>query len=254
MHLARHGLSKEGRIERAISQLARTFPWWILAGVVILISALILSVRNTQAAAAYYAAPGHETSLTAQRAAFESTNQWLPYYTYLGLGLILGGVVLGLRALDDSLGQSGREAIATLPAKKRPPLPERPLAATLALIFLALSEAILISALGVAASLATVAARLYGNPIPVIDAAAAGSPLLAQLATLESVSAWLTPFRLWGLATGFLAIVLGLAAVTSSLDAQTGLIERAIELARSAAGRAAAPQPRRRKRKKERVR
>jgi hypothetical protein len=64
--------------------------------------------------------------------------------------------------------------------------------------------------------------------VPEIDAAGAGSALLAQLQSIESTSAWLVPFKFVGVATEFLAITMGLATILLSLGAQTELLQQVL--------------------------
>ena len=64
-----------------------------------------------------------ESTLVAARASFENINQWLPYFRFLGLGLILGGIVLALRVINDSLQGVSQRVVANLPPGRRPPCP-----------------------------------------------------------------------------------------------------------------------------------
>jgi hypothetical protein len=223
--------------------MARMFPLLILMGFMIVVVALIVGYAYSQTAAAYFAESKlvRETTLTAQRASIESTGQWLPYFKFLGIGLILGGIVMALRVIIDHLKAAGAEVLGNLPTDKRPAMPKAPWFGPLMPVVMTIGMMIFVAALVVSLVLAGTASQVFANPVPDIDAAGAGSALLAQVQTIHSVSAWLVPFKFVGVATEFLAIVMGLGTIIFILGSQTELIEQGIQIARgrTAADRAA---------------
>jgi hypothetical protein len=199
-------------------------------GFMIVAVALVIGIANAQTAQLYFAqgkAVG-ETLLTAQRAALESTGLWLPYFKFLGIGLLLGGIVMALRVILDGLKGVGSEVLANLPAEKRPPTPTPPWFAPLMSAVMMVGVVIFVLALIVSLGLAGTAREVFSHPVPEIDAAGAGSALLAQLQSIESTSAWLVPFKFVGVATEFLAITMGLATILLSLGAQTELLQQVL--------------------------
>ncbi|MFQ5930997.1 MAG: hypothetical protein ACE5MM_01175, partial [Nitrospiraceae bacterium] len=80
-------------MQAMIGRMARMYPLLLVMGFMIVAIAFIVGYFNSQTAAAYFAqAKGlRETTLMAQRASIESTGLWLPYFKFLGIGLILGG-------------------------------------------------------------------------------------------------------------------------------------------------------------------
>jgi hypothetical protein len=227
-------------MQRAIDKMATMYPMLILMGFMIVGVSLILGIINSQAAVAYYSEPKpiRETVLTATRASIESTDLWLPYFKFLGIGLILSGIVMALRVIIDRLQAAGREVLGTLPPEKRPALPAPPWFGLFMPIVMMTGWVIFIVALVVSLGLAGTAAQLYANPIPEIDAAGQGTLLLSQLQALQATSAWLIPFKFFGVATEFLAITMGLGIIIYILGGQTKLLDQGISLVRGKPARA----------------
>ena len=75
----------------------------------------------------------------------------------------------------------------------------------------------------------------FGNPHQTSDTAGAGRALLATLEGIKATSAWLVPFKFFGIATQFLAIAMGLGTIIYILSAQTKLIAEGIDIARKSA-------------------
>lgn len=92
-------------MQKIIGKMARMYPLLILMGFMIVIIAFVAGYFNSQTAAAYFAESKYvrETSLMAQRASIESVGLWLAYFKFLGIGLILGGIVMALRVIIDHL-------------------------------------------------------------------------------------------------------------------------------------------------------
>jgi hypothetical protein len=211
------------------------YPLLIAMGFMIVVISLIVGYFNSQTAAAYFAASKsvRETSLLAERAVIESTGLWLPYFKFLGLGLILGGIVMALRVIIDHLKGAGVEVLSNLPESQRPLPPGAPWYGRLMPMVMMLGEVIFIAALVVSLQNAAVARGVFSNPIPAIDAAGAGSALLGQLQAIETTNAWLVPLKFFGVATEFLAITMGLGTIILILTQQTKLLDGAIETSKS---------------------
>jgi len=222
-------------MQNIIGKMAKMFPMMILMGFMILIAAVIVGYLNSQTAAAYFAESKlvRETTLLAERASMESTGIWLPYFKFLGFGLILGGIVMALRVIIDNLKDAGLEVLANLPEDKRPVMPKPPFFAPLMPMVMMLGVMIFLAAFIVSLVSAADAREVFANAIPTIDAAGAGSALLSQVQNIHAISAWLIPLKFLGLATEFLAIVMGLGTISYILSMQTELIQKGIQLARA---------------------
>lgn len=222
-------------MQQFIGKMAKMFPMLILMGFMIVVTALIIGYVNSQNAAAYFAETKlvRETTLLAERASLESTGLWLPYFKFLGLGLILGGIVMALRVIIDNLKAAGEQVLANIPEGARPSPPKPPAYAPMMPMVMMSGWVIFIVALIVALGLAADARDLFSNPLPEIDAAGSGTFLLGQLETIVSTSAWLVPLKFLGIATQFLAIVMGLSTIVYILTSQTELIQKGIQIARS---------------------
>lgn len=221
-------------MQQMIGKMARMYPMFILLGFMIVISAFFIGYSNSQTAATYFAETKivRETTLLTERASMESIDHWLPYFKFLGLGLILSGIVMALRVIIDNLKAAGMQVMSNLPASKRPPMPAPPWFGPLMPMVMMVGLLIFIIALVIGFQNASVATEVFSNPLPVIDEAAAGSTLLGQVESIHSTAAWLIPFKFFGIATEFLAIVMGLATIITILTNQTEMIKKGIHVAR----------------------
>jgi len=140
---------------------------------------------------------------------------------------------MALRVIIDNLQDAGKEVLTNLPQEKRPAAPKAPWYGLMMPIVMMLGEVIFIVALFVSLNLAGIAREVFSNPIAAIDAAGAGSALLVGLQTIQATSAWLVPFKFFGIATEFLAIVMGLSTIVYILTQQTQMLDIGIGLARS---------------------
>jgi hypothetical protein len=222
-------------MQKIISKMAPKFPILIWMGFMIVALAVVIGFFNSQTAAAYFSESKaiRETTLLAERAAIESTNLWLPYLKFLGLGMVLGGIVMALRVILDNLMQAGGKVLANLPAEVRPTMPDSPWYGRLMPVVMMAGMLIFIIALIVSLQLAGTARAVFANPLPVVDAAGAGTVLLAQVQSIHATSAWLVPFKFFGMATEFLAIVMGLGTIAYVLKAQTEMFKKSIQISRS---------------------
>ena len=222
-------------MQQMIGKMAKMFPMLIALGFMLVLIAFVVGWGNSQVAASYFSEAKivRETTLMTQRASIESTDLWLPYFKFLGVGLILGGIVMALRVIIDSLKGAGMQVLSNLPEGKRPQAPEAPWYGKMMPMVMMLGLLIFIIALVIGLQNAGVAREVFSNPLPEIDAAGPGSALLTQLQQVKSTSAWLVPFKFFGIATMFLAITQGLATITLILTAQTEMISKGIEIGRS---------------------
>lgn len=223
----------------------RMYPLLLAMGLMIVAAAFIVGYFNSQTAAAYFSAPKdlRETTMMAQRASMEATGLWLPYLKFLGLGLILGGIVMALRVIIDRLKAVGVDVLGQLPADVRPQIPGAPWYGLLMPAVMMIGEMVLVAALAVGIWLATLASRVFLNPIPVIDAAGPRSAVLGQLQTIDAVEAWLVPLKFFGVATEFLAIAMGLGTIIFLLHVQTDLLDRGVRLGKERAIHVRADEP-----------
>ncbi len=224
-------------MQQFIGKMARMYPLLIAMGFMIVVIAFGVGYVNAQTAAEYFGQPKvlRETTLLAERASIESVGLWLPYFKFLGIGLILGGIVMALRIIIDGLKGSGEEVLANLPEKIRPTLPSPPWYGPMMPMVMMLGLLVFIVALIVGLGQAADARALFANPLPTIDAAGAGTALLATLEGIKATSAWLVPFKFFGVATEFLAIAMGLGTIIFVLVQQTDMIANGIDIGRKSA-------------------
>ena len=224
-------------MQQLIGKMARMYPLLIAMGFMIVAIAFGVGYVNSQTAAEYFSQPRvlRETTLLAERALIESIGLWLPYFKFLGIGLILGWIVMALRIIIDGLKGAGEEVLANLPEKIRPTLPSPPWYGPMMPMVMMLGLLVFIVALIVGLGQAADARALFANPLPTIDAAGAGTALLATLEGIKATSAWLVPFKFFGIATEFLAIAMGLGTIIFILVQQTDMIANGIDIGRKSA-------------------
>ncbi len=221
-------------MQQLIGKMARMYPLLIAMGFMMVAIAFVVGYFNSLTAAEYFSQPKvlRETTLLAERASIESVGIWLPYFKFLGIGLILGGIVMALRIIIDALKGAGEEVLENLPAEIRPTLPSPPWYAPMMPMVMMLGLVVFIVALIVGLVSAADARTLFANPLPTIDAAGAGTALLATLEGIKATSAWLIPFKFFGIATEFLAIAMGLGTIIFILSQQTDMIANGIDIGR----------------------
>ena len=217
-------------MQQMIGKMARMYPMLIALGFMIVLAAFLIGYTNSQTVGAYFAENKvvRETTLMPQRAAIESVGLWLPPFKFLGIGLILGGIVMALRIIIDNLKGAGQEVLSNLPEGKRPSPPSAPWYGKLMPMVMMLGELIFIAALVVGLRLAGIARSVFASPLPEIDAAGPGSALLNGIQTIHAVEGWLVPLKFFGIATEFLAITMGLATIIYILSAQTKMLDNVL--------------------------
>ena len=216
-----------------MQKMMRKYPLFIGMGFMIVLIAVIIGAVNTANSAAYYAVEkatrDSSTSLAQLRASIESTVIWLPYFKFLGLGMILAGITMALGVISLRLENLGKSVMSSLPDGARKKLPERPRSAMLMRLFMMLGMMILVIGFIIALSVSRTAVSVFSNPITVIDAAAGGSSLLAGLASVHAAEAWLEAFKFVGVAFFFLGIINGLSTIIFALKYQQTAIPEVVE-------------------------
>lgn len=203
-------------MEKMMQRVMKRFPVFIAMGFMIVVLALVIGAINAANAAEYYAVEkatrDSSVELAALRAGIESTIVWLPYFKFLGLAMILGGITMALGVIATRLRTMGQDVLG-----KAPPQPR---SVMLMRLFMMGGMLVIIAGLAVSLNVAGVAASVFSNPITVIDNAAAGSPLLRNLATVHATEAWLEAFKFVGVALLFVGIINGLSTIIFALRFQ----------------------------------
>ncbi len=199
-------------------------------GFMIVIIAFLVGLWNSSTVAAYFTGSKLDRESAAIGSAFvnnkvliESTVTWLPGFKFLGIGLLLSGITFLLATILGTLRVAGLNLQKTLgmePRALKPPATAKwfPMAMMIGLLILVIQFL-------VSLWLASVAAGFWNHVIKTeLDAAAAGSPLLATLVTLRSTGAWLEPFRFTGIAFLLSGIGLALATIVNVLRGQANML------------------------------
>lgn len=219
-------------MEKALQKMMKGYPLFIAMGVMIVVLAVIIGAVNSANASAYYAVDKatRESSLAWANvlAGVESTVIWLPYFKFLGLAMILAGITMALGVIATKLQDLGQEVMASVPESARVAIPKRPRSVMWMRLFMMLGMMIIIVGFIVALITAGTAASVYSTPVVDIDAAATGSTLLQNLASVHSAEAWLEAFKFVGVAFFFLGIVNGLSTIIWALQYQKKAIPEVV--------------------------
>lgn len=205
--------------DRLLARMARSL--WaisIVMGLSIVVAAFLIGLWNAGQVAAYFAeskeareAAAAGTALVGLKVTTESVFAWLPGFKFFGMGLLFSGITFvlaniinALRAagggLQRALGVEVKAMAKRLTAKLFPPL-------------MMMGLMILVAAFLISLWLAGVTAGYWNHSIATeLDTARAGSALVGQLATIQSVKAWLEPLKFVGI--GFLLTGISLALTT----------------------------------------
>ncbi len=220
-------------MEQMLQKMMKRFPVFILMGVMIIVIAFIIGAVNSANAAEYYAIDKvtreSSTALAATRAGVESTIIWLPYFKFWGLAMIVSGIIMALGVIATKLQDLGKEVMASVPESARVAIPPRPRSVMWMRLTMVLGMMIILVGFIVALVTAANASAVFSNPITAIDAAATGSPLLVQLASIHSAEAWLVAFKFVGLAFLFISIINGLSTLIFALKYQQEAIPEVVD-------------------------
>jgi hypothetical protein len=231
------------KMEKMLQSVMKRFPLIITMGFMIVVIAVIIGAINTSNAAAYFAVDKatRETSvaLASSRAGFESIVIWLPYFKFLGVAMILAGITMALGVIATKLQNLGKEVISSVPESARVSIPTRPRSVMWMRMFMMLGMLVIIAGFIVALATAGTAASVYSNPVVDLDAAATGSALLNDLASIHAAESWLEALKFVGIAVLFLGIINGLSTIIFALRFQQKAIPEVVE--RLPAGAVPAP-------------
>jgi hypothetical protein len=199
----------------------------IITGLGIIIISLAIGIYTSTVVADYFSnskaireAAGPGSQLVAERVFIETTFAWLPGFKFLGMGLLFTGIILALAVIILTLKNSGMQMLKMMGAEIKA-LPKSimsrlfPLLAILGLLILTI-------AFGTNIWQATIAASYWNNSIATtLNPAPAGSPLLTQLSTIQSLKAWVVPLKFLGIATLLTSISFALFTIQEILKAQS---------------------------------
>ncbi len=220
-------------MEKMLQAMMKRFPMFIGMGFMIVMIALIIGAVNASNAAGYYAVDkatrDASLELAQVRAGIESTVVWLPYFKFLGVAMIWGGITMALGVIALKLQALGKKVMASVPDNARVSIPPKPISVYLMRMFMMVGMLIIIIGFIVSMGVAGTASSVFSNPITTLDAAPTGSPLLAQIAGIHAAETWLEAFKFLGVASLFLGIVNGLGAIIFALRYQQSAIPQVVE-------------------------
>ena len=191
---------------------------FIAMGFMIVVVAFIYGLVNASITSDYFSASKEVreaavggSDLATDKAFIESTKAWLPSFKFLGMGMILGGVTFLLATILGALRTGGGRVQEALVVPVRVAKP--PMSAQLFPMFMMMGMMVLVASLVIGVVLAFLTYDYWNHSIATeLNSAIAGSGLLTDLETINSVQAWLAPFKFVGIA--FLLTGIGLALAT----------------------------------------
>jgi hypothetical protein len=220
-------------MEKMLQAMMKRFPLFIAMGFMMVMVAVIIGAVNAGNAASYYAVDkatrDDSLELARARAGIESTIIWLPYFKFLGLAMILGGITMALGVIGLRLQNLGQKVMVSVPESARVAIPPRPLSVHLMGLWMMMGMMIIIAGFVVSLNVAGTASAVFSNPIAEIDAAQAGSSILAGLARVHAAESWLEAFKFVGVGFLFLGILNGLHTIIFALRYQKSAIPQVIE-------------------------
>ena len=222
---------RENATSMTTMQTMASKMWRVLLtmGFMIVVVSFIIGILNGVAIGEFFgdtkvvreANPNHENFGTVQ-----AIVTWLPGFKLFGVGLMLAGITMTLATILGNLRIAGANVQASLEAEVKLPIP--PTIAKIFPLMMFMGLMTLVAALAIGVWLSGIAADVYGNAIAEINAAPAGSGLLADLGTVKAVKMWLTPMEFLGMAFLFTGITLALATIVTALKFQA---RRLVEIA-----------------------
>ena len=158
---------------------------------------------------------------------------WLPQFKFLGLGLALLAIVMGLGTIAKRLRNMGQVIFSQLPEDMRPSLPPPPKQVKLFQISAMMGIMILLIVLvvGLVVGFGVVSDYWNHSIATELNQAQPGSVLLSQLSVISSYFFWLNPVRMVGMAFLFTAITVALTVIIGTLRMQTRLLNGLVQKA-----------------------
>ncbi len=217
--------------DRLLARMARSL--WalsVLMGLGIVVAAFLVGLWNAGQVAGYLAsskevreAATAGSALVGLNVTTETIFAWLPGFKFFGMGLLFSGITFVLANIINALRAAGGGLQRALGVEVK--AMAKPLTAKLFPPLMMMGLMILVAAFIISLWLAGVSASYWNHSIKTeLDAAQVGSTLLGQLATIQSVKAWLEPLKFVGIAFLLTGISLALATIRKILQFQAARI------------------------------
>lgn len=218
---------KLGLYDRMLTGMARTM--WaplLVMGVLVVIISFFIGLSASNAASAYFAnsklvreAAEVGSQIVINKVYFETVFAWLPTFKFLGMALIFSGITMLLATILDALRRTGYSVQKSLNVNIV--IPKKPWTGHLFPPVMMMGLMVLIATFIIGLVLAGVTGSYWNHVIATqLDVAEAGSTLLAQLATITAIKAWLTPLLFAGVALLLAGIGLALDTIRRTLKSQ----------------------------------
>lgn len=211
-------------------------------GLLIVLIAFIFSLQAADANSVFFsvdkatreaAVPG--SNIVAANVARQSIPYWVPALKFVGLGLLLGAITMGLGVIARTLRELGVDIMSNWPKALGFTPPDKPRAARLFPMLMMMGwMALLIGFIWAMATNGTVTTYWSNAIATTLNPAAEGSALLNQFGAIQGVKPWLAALRYLGMSMLFLAITVALTVIIRTLQHQDRTLRNFIK-ARTAA-------------------
>ncbi len=209
-------------------------------GLMIVIVAFILGIVISGMESDYYSnskevrdAAVQGSDIAVDRGTIEAMKQWVPGFKFFGLGLMLGGITFLLATILGNLRLAGGRVQRALGVDQV--VIKKPMIANIFPMLMMMGVMVMLAAFIISIVLATIAGDYWDNSIATVLNPATpggqGDDLLADIGTIKSINAWLTPFKFLGMALLFSGIALALLTIVKVLRFQAS---RFVEVAQQA--------------------
>jgi hypothetical protein len=229
-------------MEKMQQTMMKHYKMFAGLGFIIVVIAFILSLQASEANAVFFSvdkatreAAAAGTNIVAANVTRQSIPHWVPSLKFLGLGIMLGAITMGLGLIATTLRETGIGVMSNWPKELNPGAPAKPRSAKMFPMLMMMGWMILlIGLIWALASNATVTAYWSNSIANVLNPAEAGSNLLRQLGVIQGVKPWLAALRYTGMAFVFTAITIALTVIIRTLQHQENALRKFV-LARSVA-------------------
>ncbi len=215
-------------MEKMQNSMMKRYKMFAAMGFVIVAIAFIVSFVAADANATFFsvdkatreaATPG--TNIVAANVVRQVIPYWVPALKFVGLGLLLGAITMGLGLIATTLRELGIDVMSSWPKELNPGAPEKPRSAKMFPMLMMMGwMVLLIGLIWALATNGTVTAYWTNSIAATLNPAQVGSIELNQLGVIQGVKPWLAALRYLGMALLFSGITVALTVIIRTLQHQ----------------------------------
>jgi hypothetical protein len=225
-------------MDKMINTMMKRYQMFAWLGFIIVIAAFVFALSGANANATFFAADkatreaaGTGSALALANAARHTISAWVPSFKFVGLGILLGAIIMGLGTIVKTLRDLGAEVTSGWPKHLNPGVPEKPLGAKLFPMIMMMGWMILIIGFIWALVFATGNVGPYWNNAIAteLNPAQPGSSILNSLQLIQASLPWFSVLRFAGMALLFSGVTLAITVIIRTLQFQENALEKFIQ-------------------------